>query len=623
MSKLYSTKIKSVIYLIGVLTICSSYAQHSIELELVSTYHTGLFDESAAEISAYDEESMRLFVTNGGLSTIDIYDLSNGTIAPYSSIDITPFGAGANSVTVKDGIVAAAVENNDKQAPGFAVFFDIDGNYLNMVTAGSLPDMITITPNGKYALLANEGEPNDDFTIDPEGSVTIVDLRGGIDDLTQNDVKQLGFTAYNNIALDASIRVSSNPGNSTVAQDLEPEYISVSRNSRYAWVALQENNAVAVIDIKRGKILDLIGLGFKDHSLFGNGFDASNRSEGIDIRPWPVKGMYMPDAIANYRRFGKELIVMVNEGDSRDYPGYSEETRVEDLVLDPAVFPNAAELQADTALGRLKTTIATGDANGDGLFEEIYAYGARSFSIRRADGSIIYDSGDELEQLTAQFLPEDFNSTNDENNSFKDRSDDKGPEPEAVEIARIKGRHYAFIGLERIGGIAVYDISNPYYPTFIQYINNRNFDADAQTEEAGDLGPEDILYISKRNSPTGSRAIVVANEVSGSISLFNINVKRNWYPHDAAPAESDTEEQPSQVEGVENQIIASELLVYPNPIEDGVLRLSEPKSISIYSMEGKPIIRTSNQLVVDVSSLDTGFYILKTEEGTSIRIYIK
>ncbi|MEO9485540.1 MAG: choice-of-anchor I family protein [Ekhidna sp.] len=622
MSKLTLSSIKNFVYLLGVLTIYSSYGQHSIQLELVSSYHTGLFDESAAEISAYDAETMRLFVTNGGLKTVDIYDLSSGSILPYSTIDITVFGGGANSVSIKDGIVAVAVENNNKQDPGFAVFFDVDGNYINQVTAGALPDMITFTPNGKYVLLANEGEPNDDFTIDPEGSVTIIDIRGGVENINQSDAIQIGFTAFNNAILDESIRVSANPGNSTVAQDLEPEYISVSRNSRYAWVALQENNAVAIIDVRRGKILDLVGLGFKDHSLQGNGFDASNRSEGIDIRSWPVKGMYMPDAIANYRRWGRELVVMVNEGDSRDYSGYSEETRVEDLALDPLAFPNAAELQAETALGRLKTTIATGDADGDGLFEEIYAYGARSFSIRRANGSLIYDSGDELEQLTAQLLPEDFNSTNDENNSFKDRSDDKGPEPEAVEIARIRGRHYAFIGLERIGGIAVYDISNPYHPTFVQYINNRNFDVDAQSIEAGDLGPEDILYIKKRNSPTGSRAIVVANEVSGSISLFNVKVKRHYYYYDEEPA---TSNEPTEVleEELADELVTSNFLVYPNPIEDGILRLNEPRDIFIYNLEGKEVLSSVEKQEVDVSSLDAGLYVLKTGEGASIRIQIK
>ncbi|MEM7299170.1 MAG: choice-of-anchor I family protein, partial [Bacteroidota bacterium] len=569
----------------------TSLSQSTIELEVVSSFSTGLFDESAAEISAYDPDSERLFVTNGGLGTIDIYDISDPeNITLHSRIDITIYGGGANSVAFNNGIVAVAVENNNKQLPGFAVFFDTDGQFINQVTAGALPDMLTFTRNGRYLLLANEGEPSDDYSVDPEGSVTIVNMRRGVENITQADVTQVDFTAFNNVALDESIRTNANPGNSTVAQDLEPEYISVSRNSRYAWVALQENNAVAIIDIRRGKVLDLVGLGFKDHSLSHNGFDASNRSDGIDIRPWPVKGMYMPDAIANYRVWGKELVVMVNEGDSRDYAGYSEEVRVEDLTLDPAVFPNAADLQAETALGRLKTTTATGDSDGDGLFEEIFAYGARSFTIRRANGSIIYDSGDELEQLTAQFLTEDFNSTNDENNSFKDRSDDKGPEPEAVEIARIRGRQYAFIGLERVGGIAVYNISNPFHPEFVQYINNRNFDVDAQSAEAGDLGPEDILYIRRRDSPSRFPMLAVANEVSGTVTLFNVRVKRHYrYSDDVQSVPTNQEDQSDAAIENTDDIIASSLFVYPNPIENGLLKLNERSDVIIYTLEGKPV----------------------------------
>lgn len=611
-------------YLIALFIMTASFSQSSIELEVVSSFSTGLFDESAAEISAYDPDTERLFVTNGGLGTIDIYDISDPeNIILHSRIDITLYGGGANSVAFHDDVVAVAVENNNKQLPGFAVFFDADGQYINQVTAGALPDMLTFTRNGKYLLLANEGEPSDDYSVDPEGSVTIVNMRRGAENITQSDVTQVDFNAFNNVVLDESIRVNANPGNSSVAQDLEPEYISVSKNSKYAWVALQENNAVAIIDIRRGKVLDLVGLGFKDHSLSNNGFDASNRSEGIDIRSWPVRGMYQPDAIANYKVWGRELVVMVNEGDSRDYDGYSEEVRVEDLVLDPAVFPNAGDLQDETALGRLKTTTATGDANGDGLFEEIYAYGARSFSIRRADGSLIYDSGDELEQLTAQFLPDDFNSTNDENNSFKDRSDDKGPEPEAVEIARIRGRQYAFIGLERVGGIAVYNISNPYHPQFVQYINNRNFEVDAQSAEAGDLGPEDILYIKRRDSPSRFPMLAVANEVSGTVTLFNVRVKRHrYYSDDVQEDTSIQENQLDDTEGTED-IIASTLFVYPNPIENGLLKLNEPSTVTIYSLEGKPVLTSENSRNINVSTLESGFYILKNQKGASLRIFIK
>ncbi len=254
-------------------------------------------------------------------------------------------------------------------------------------------------------------------------------------------------------------------------------------------------------------------------SLAGNGLDASDKDDAIRIRPWPVRGMYQPDAIAAYEVDGQVYLVTANEGDARDYDGYGEETRVADLVLDLAAFPNAVELQQAENLGRLKTTTASGDSDGDGLFEEIFAYGGRSFSIWDAEGNLIYDSGDQIAKITAELLPEGFNSSG-ENDSVDGRSDDKGAEPEAVTIGEIKGIPYAFIGLERVGGIMVYDISDPSAPQFIQYLNNRDFSA--ETEAAGDLAPEGIAFVATADSSTGTPLLLVANELSGTVTTYAI-----------------------------------------------------------------------------------------------------
>ncbi len=595
--------------------------QRSISLEKISTYNTGFFDESATEIVAHDSKTQRLFVTNGATDEIDILDISDpDLITLVGSIDLSPYGKSSNSVAFSRGVLAVAIENNDKQADGKAVFFDRNGNFLNQVTAGALPDNVVFSPNGRYVLLANEGEPNDDYTIDPEGSVTVIDLKKGVESITQDDVKQLNFSEFNNSILDESLRVNANPGNSTVSQDLEPEYIAVSRNSRTAWVALQENNGLAKIDVRRGKIKDLIGLGFKDHLVGSNALDASDKSAGIDIRNWPVLGMYQPDAIASYRRWGRDYVLTANEGDSRDYSGYSEETRVEDLILDPNVFPNAAILQDPEAIGRMKTTTETGDADGDGLFEEIYVYGARSFSIRTSSGDLVFDSGDDFERITAEELPDDFNSTNDENGSFKNRSDDKGPEPEALEIARLRGRYYAFIGLERVGGIMVYDISNPYSPRFIQYINNRNFSVPATTVEAGDLGPEDILFIKRRNSPINSPIIAVANEVSGTLTLFKI---------DFTDGINDGSGRVEPVFVPEENLIADKLedrpglLLYPNPVTDNILYLNSEMDVTIFNVRGAKVLSAENTDRIDISSLKKGLYILRNGWGESAKFLKK
>jgi hypothetical protein len=233
--------------------------------------------------------------------------------------------------------------------------------------------------------------------------------------------------------------------------------------------------------------------------------------------------MYQPDALASYEVDGQTFIVSANEGDARDYDGYSEEERVGDLPLDPVAFPDAATLQLDENLGRLNSTTATGDFDGDGDFDAIFAYGARSFSIWNAAGELVWDSGDALEQITAGAYPDDFNSTNDENMSFDNRSDDKGPEPEGVAIGQFNGQTYAFIGLERIGGIMVYNVSDPAAPQFVEYINSRDFAGDPAAGAAGDLGPEGLIVITAADSPIGEPLLVVGHEVSGSTAIFRIN----------------------------------------------------------------------------------------------------
>jgi hypothetical protein len=276
----------------------------------------------------------------------------------------------------------------------------------------------------------------------------------------------------------------------------------------------------------------VLPLGVKDHGMAGNGIDASNRDGVINIATYPgVFGMFQPDAIAAYRSQGRQYIVTANEGDARDYDGFSEEDRVGDLTLNPDMFPDAEVLQDDAVLGRLNITTTLGDWDNDGAYEELYAYGARSFSIFKPTGRgmrLIFDSADQLEQLTAAALPFDFNSTNDENGSFDNRSDDKGPEPEGLALGEINGRTYLFLGLERIGGIMVYDITMPRSPEFVQYINNRDFSGDAEAGTAGDLAPEGLTFIPARKSPTGDPMLAVANEVSGTTTLFHIDVKKRW-----------------------------------------------------------------------------------------------
>jgi 2',3'-cyclic-nucleotide 2'-phosphodiesterase / 3'-nucleotidase / 5'-nucleotidase len=511
----------------------------TISLSRIGRYDTEL-GEGAAEVVAFDPATARMFVINAVQSSVDIVSLSDPSAPSFvSRIAIAPtYGAGPNSVAVRNGLVAVAVEADPKTDNGSVVFFDTSGVFLNQVTVGALPDMLTFTPDGRRVLTANEGEPNDLYTVDPEGSVSIIDLPAEpITTTTTLAVANATFTSFNSQidALRASgVRIFG-PG-ASVAQDLEPEFITVSPDSATAYVTLQENNAVAVVNIATATVSAVLPLGFKDHSLTNNGLDASDRdvdgtSSGggtINIQNWPVFGMYMPDAIASYEIDGQLYLVTANEGDAREYEGFAEEVRVgsDDYVLDPTTFPNAATLKLNQNLGRLTVTNATGDIDNDGEFEQIYVFGARSFSIWNAStGAIVFDSGDELERRTAQLTPGLFNANNGDPADFDTRSDNKGPEPESVELGVIGGRSYAFVALERAGGgIMVYDITDPAAPTFVQYaLPPGDYTGDPTNAAPDDISPEGLKFVSAADSPTGQPLLLVANEVSGTVAVYGIS----------------------------------------------------------------------------------------------------
>lgn len=494
-----------------------------VALGVLGTYATGIYDESAAEVVAHDPGTQRLFVVNGADETVDVLDAADPTAPVF--LGVLELTGAPTSVAVSDGVVAVAVPADPESEPGSVAFFAAGSLApLSVVEVGALPDMLTFTPDGEAVLVANEGQPAEDYSVDPEGSVSIVDVSGGAEGLTQADVRTAGFGAYAPQDLPEGVRIFGPETATTVAQNLEPEYIAVSRDSGTAWVALQENNALAVVDAAGAEVTEILALGTKDHALAGNGFDASDDDGVIDIRPHPVQGLYQPDAIAAYEVRGRTYLVTANEGDARAYEAFEEEARVADLVLDPTAFPDAAALQADTDLGRLTVTTTEGDPDGDGDYDALYSFGARSFSIVREDGEVVFDSGDALEQLTAEVLPDDFNADNEGNDTFDNRSDNKGPEPEGVALGRIGRRTYAFLALERVGGIAVYDVTRPRRPAFVDYLNNRDFAGDPEAGTAGDLGPEGVRFIPAGDSPTGAPLLAVANEVSGTTTLYTVTV---------------------------------------------------------------------------------------------------
>ncbi|EGR1223425.1 alkaline phosphatase [Vibrio parahaemolyticus] len=527
------------------------------------------FDTSAAEIVNYDACTDKLYVVNAQAKRVDVLSL-NESSAPSQTdfIDLTDAGTSAgieigaaNSVAVFNGLVAVAIENNNKQEDGLIALYRSDD--LSLITTfktGALPDMVGFSKDGRYIATANEGEPNSDYSIDPEGSVTLVDLSKGINNA---DVTQIGFGEFDGVRSDElpkAVRISG--PNASIVQDLEPEYLTFADNGKI-YVALQENNAMAIIDPQSQSVEKIVALGEKSWS--NSKLDASNKDKIIgNLKSYPqLVGLYMPDTLDSYSVNGQTYIVSANEGDGReygfkttqdecdqagfkwdedDYQGTPDYTNVKGSCLShidevrgkklkvTTDHPLAGALKNNKQLARLKVIKPNHTLNAE---ENVQAFGARSFSIWNENGELVFDSGDDFATIALLNEGKYFNSTNDSNSSGDDRSDDKGIEPEAIEVAKINGRYYAFIGLERQGGIMVYDITEPKQAQFLHYVNHRDYTQpvctlvedgecanDTYNPKAGNLAPESINYFARN----GQHFIAVGNEVSGTTSVFRIEL---------------------------------------------------------------------------------------------------
>ena len=529
-------------------------APNGSELKFVGRYMTGA-GIGGAEISAIDTASKRLFITNGAKNTIDIVDMSNLKKPKLiKAVSFTSSGAtGIQSVAAKNGVVLVAAQMASKTAPGRIFVMDINGNLraglASGIEVGALPDSVTISPNGKYAIVANEGEPTNycltdgklPETTDPLGSISIINLSSKTPTAQTIDFKS--FSARKNAITYAGGRIFG--PNATVEQDIEPEYAAFSADSAYAYVTLQENNSIATVDVATGKIVNILGLGVKNHNVYNNGLDSSDRDNVINIEKRNIQGMYLPDAIGTIDTGGSTYMITANEGDAREYACLLGGTDATKLEAEDPRFADVADTTVDSTFkgssvaGRMKVTQFS-PANVGGTIvtsatkvTNAFSFGTRSFTVWKnnlIDGvfgaDVVFDSGDEIERVLATERPKlfnaDWNTTTGLVSGFEARSASKGPEPEGLAIGKAYGRTWMVLALERDSGLMLYDVTNPVKPMFRQYLNTSIPGGDIILGTAGDVSPEGVLFLEADQSPTGKPMVVVSYELSGSVAFFEV-----------------------------------------------------------------------------------------------------
>jgi 5'-nucleotidase len=471
------------------------------KLKKLGSFKTAL--DGGSEIVAFDAASKRMFTTNGAENKIDIIniaDIMNPILV--SQIDLSSYGTGVNSVAVKNGNVAVAVQDgNDtvgsKQLKGKVVFFDTDGNYDKNVTVGYLPDMVTFNEDGTKVIVANEGEPNDDYTVDPIGSIGIVTVSDG--SYVDLDFASVTLSDAND---GTAVRLGDTPSNDK-AKDLEPEYVTVSGD--YAYITLQENNAMAKVNLNTNAVEYVKSYGAKSWEADSNNTIDIEEEGEIKMKSYVgLFGLYMPDSIASFKVSNTTYLVTANEGDGREYGDFVDEQKIKNLELDSSISSAYAN-END-----LKVMVDLGDTDNDGDYDKLYTYGARSFSIWNESGDLVFDSGDEIGQKVAAYEPNLFNHDDGE---MDGRSGNKGAEPEAITVGEIDGKMYAFVGLERQNAIMVYDITTPSQAKFVDYY---------RTGKDGDISPEGMKFVPASESPNGKNLLLVSYEVSGSTVIYEI-----------------------------------------------------------------------------------------------------
>ena len=515
----------------------------SLDITMSAHYTSGSFnaDGGVMEIVAYNKANGHAYAVNGQDGVLASIDIAGGD-TELSSVDIDvkalvsdsdfTYGDMTSVAVSPDGsLIATALQDADYDEEGRIALFssDSDGSIelLKVYEAGIQPDMVTFSPDERYVLTADEGEPREGYDEDdPEGSVTVVSLEDDI-------VSVIGFEAFDNpLARKALADKGIIMQKGTVpSEDFEPEYIAVGNNKAY--ITLQEANAVAVLDLDSILFTGIYTVGLEDYSIVP--VDIDKKDDAYNPRTYEtLRGIRMPDGIAYFSVDGNDYIVTANEGDAREWGDYLNED--ERNFGDGNVSPTGAITAENSGLDGKVVFLASDDY--DGLDNGIdYLYGGRTMTIFRVDDNgleEVFTTADDTERITYSYLPEYYNASND-NAVLDDRSGKKGPEAEAVTVGEVNGRIYAFLALERTGGIIIYDVTDPENSKYVNYINTRDFTSIVSGSEiyedgeldkwvtGGDVAPEGLAFASAEDSPTGEALLIAAFEVSGTVAVYTLN----------------------------------------------------------------------------------------------------
>lgn len=540
----------ALLLLVGCAGLALGQENRNFELEHIASWSAGdvQFDANWVESALFDGETGRIFSLNTGANRVDVVDISTITTPTMvTSWPLTEWGSNARAIAIHGDVLAVAI-STDASTPGTVVFFETNGNMLTTMGAGYSPKDLVFTPDGKKVIVANEGVPSDDLSFDPPGTVSVITLA-----LTGNTLPvfsaanvgasslaavELDFEIFDIKRLDDSIRIFNQLSGSALL-DLEPESIALESSGYVAWIVLQENNAVARVDIGDAddddsndnlEITDVLGLGYSDAFTAADGFDGSASDSAIRIIQHPVRQLRLADGVANFHKDGIEYLVMANEGSKRTFAQFDEVSSVAAVTLDFTAFPTRANLQESKNIGRLEISTVDADTDGDGDIDVLYAFGSRSFTIYDVSSTSgiveLFDSRAQIETIVASRNPVAHNAADKANQSFDSQSIKAGPTPEGVAVGEINGRHYAFVTLEQTGGVMMWELLDIDSPTFKAMGNTRDYSVSingGNFATAGDMGPGHVQFVPASSSPTETDLVIVSNEVSGTVSLFQVN----------------------------------------------------------------------------------------------------